>query len=254
LLVACAALWCAAGTQRRWLVAAKQLAPVVLLAGLIVGAWTVRNYVTFGEPILIATNGGYNFWQVNQRYADGNDTYWSLVPPDDPEYVTMRDGDEFTKNREGYRYGLAYLRAHPDRFFALIPAKLFWLYHSDTSGFYEGLYYAPMHGPSALATWLDDRERIVESLTFRYYAVVAFLALGGALVALVLRRSSLLGVIALPVLLTFFHMFFHAKDRFHIPLDPALAILAAFLVLHAWNWALQQRSLWRPNRTAAQTG
>src|SRR6185503_14913861 len=83
----------------------RHLVPIVLIAAVIVGAWTVRNYLTFGEPILIATNGGYNFWQVNQRFADGNDTFWINVPMDDPEYQVMHDGDEFTRNREGYRYG-----------------------------------------------------------------------------------------------------------------------------------------------------
>jgi hypothetical protein len=33
-----------------------------------------------------------------------------------------------------------------------------------------------------------------------------------------------------PLLLTFFHLFFHAKDRFHIPLVGVIALLAAVAI------------------------
>src|SRR5581483_6512898 len=97
ILLAAVGLWWWLDT-RSLRTALVRLAVPVLAVGVIVGAWTVRNYVTFNQVILIATNGGYNFWQTNQPYADGNDTYWPFVPMDDPEYQTMRYGDEFTKN------------------------------------------------------------------------------------------------------------------------------------------------------------
>ncbi len=56
------------------------LAPMVAIVVVVIGAWTTRNLLTFHQPILLSTNGGYNFWQSNQRYADGNDTYWWMVP------------------------------------------------------------------------------------------------------------------------------------------------------------------------------
>jgi hypothetical protein len=37
-------------------------------------------------------------------------------------------------------------------------------------------------------------------------------------------------VLSLPLLLTFFHVFFHAKDRFHIPLDGVVAVFAAVAI------------------------
>jgi 4-amino-4-deoxy-L-arabinose transferase-like glycosyltransferase len=207
------------------------LIPVGLISAMPVLGWTARNYARFGQLIPIATNGGYNFWQVNHRYADGSDMYWRVVPMDDPEYRTMSMGNEFVKNREGYRYGMAYFSAHPDRFFTLIPAKLFWLYHTDTTGLYEGVLNAPMLGPSPLAAWIMARGHTFESLTFRYYEFLMGLAVIGAMGALVLRQWTLWPVTAIPLLLTFFQMFFHNKDRFHIPLSPFIAILAAAAVM-----------------------
>ena len=211
----------------------KRLAPVVAIVVVLIGAWTVRNYVRFGEVIPIATNGGYNFWQVNQPYADGTDTYWAFVPMDDPDYQVMRYGDEFTKNREGYRYGLAFLRSHPDRFFTLIPDKIFWLWHSDTSGFYEGALYPPMQGPSAVHEWIASHERLAESFTFRWYELFGSLAILGAIFALATRRLQLWPLLLLPVLLTGFHLFFHAKDRFHLPVDPFIGIMAGYALVAA---------------------
>jgi hypothetical protein len=205
----------------------------VLVVGLIVGSWTVRNYLQFGQVITIATNGGYNFWQTNQPYADGNDTYWPFVPMDDPEFQTMKYGDEFTKNREGYRYAIAYLKANPDHLLKMLPTKLFWLYHTDTSGFYEGALYPPMEGPSVVAAWLADHEHLGEALTFRYYeALLALAALGVALVLFQRRAGAWFwALVSLPLLLTLFHVFFHAKDRFHIPLDGVFAVFAAVAVV-----------------------
>ena len=136
--------------------AAAHLAPCIVLTALLIGAWTARNYVTFGEAIPLATNSGYNFWQTNHRYADGNDTFWDDVPMHEPEYQTMRYADEFTRNREGYRYGLAYLHAHPEHLLKMLPVKVGLLYGTDTSGLYEGVLNAPLEAPSALAEWFKQ--------------------------------------------------------------------------------------------------
>jgi hypothetical protein len=229
-------------SQRSLRGAILRLALPVLVVGVVIGSWTVRNYAQFGEVILIATNGGYNFWQTNQPYADGNDTFWPFVPMDDPEYQTMRYGDEFTKNREGYRYAIAYLEANPTHIVSMAPTKLFWLYHTDTSGFYEGLLDAPMERPSAVASWVNQHERFVEAATFRYYELLMALAVGAAVVLIVRSRPAWIWpLLALPLLLTFFHLFFHAKDRFHIPLDGVIAVFAAVAVVEltrlAYRWA-----------------
>jgi hypothetical protein len=226
------------GTTRSLLRSAGHLLPLVLIAGLMVGAWTVRNYARFGEVIPIATNGGYNFWLGSHRYANGTDMFWRSVPADDPEYRTMREGDEFTKNREGYRYGLAYLRARPDRFLSLIPDKVFWLYHTDTSGFYEGVLHPPMLGPSLAATWIAAHERLVESATFRYYQALLLLSGLGIILVPASGRKLLWPILALPLLLTGFHLFFYAKDRFHIPLNPFIALLAAVAITRLIDWAI----------------
>jgi 4-amino-4-deoxy-L-arabinose transferase-like glycosyltransferase len=231
----------------------RPLVPVTLVAATIVGAWTLRNYVEFQQPILIATNGGYNFWQTNQRYADGNDTYWSVVPMDDPEYQTMYYGDEFTKNSAGYRYGVAYLQAHPLHPIEMLPTKLFWLYHTDTSGFYEGVNDAPMDGPSPIADFIKAHSPVVEALTFRYYEALLLLAGVGIFISFARGRPKWLWpLISLPILLTFFHLFFHAKDRFHMPLDGIIAIFAGIALVELWHLVRVLMGARTPSREPAR--
>jgi hypothetical protein len=159
---------------------------------------------------------------------------------DDPEYQTMRNGDEFTNNREGYRYALAYLRANPSHLFSMLPTKLFWLYHTDTSGFYEGALYPPMQGPSPVADWIDQHQASVESVTFRYYEGVMALGIIGALLTLFQTRHDwIVPILAVPLLLTFFHFFFHAKDRFHMPLAAVIALLAAVAITEIVHLAVR---------------
>jgi hypothetical protein len=167
----------------------------------------------------------------------------------------MRYGDEFTKNREGYRYGLEFLRSHPERFFTLIPDKIFWLWHSDTSGFYEGALYPPMQAPSAVQSWIVDHERVVESFTFRWYEVFGALALVGVVLAVLSRRIEVWPLLLFPVLLTGFHLFFHAKDRFHLPIDPFIGIVAAYAVIRLAHLAqaAMARSSTSPARSAPTT-
>jgi hypothetical protein len=151
---------------------------------------------------------------------------------DDPMYQTMRYGDEFTKNREGYRYALAYLRANPGHVLEMLPTKLFWLYHTDTSGLYEGVVYAPMESRSPVADFMKDHEHLMEVATFRYYEALMCLAVLGVGAVLLRRHHEpwLWPMLALPFLLTSFHLFFHAKDRFHMPLDGIVAVFAAVAV------------------------
>ncbi len=216
--------------------------PVLLGAALLVSGWSLRNYLRFGELIPIATNGGYNFWQANHRFADGNDSFWSRVPLDDPEYRTMKEADEWTRNREGYRYGRNFLLSHPERWVKSIPTKVFWLFHTDTSGLYEAVLYAPELTPSSVADWIKDHARRVESLTFRYYQVLVVLALAGVVCVPAECRWRVWPLLSLLFLLIGFHLFFHAKDRFHVPLAPFIALLAAIPIGKGGQW-LKRNSL-----------
>ena len=155
------------------------------------------------------------------------------------------------KTAKGIVTRFAYLRAHPEHLIKMLPAKLFWLYHTDTSGLYEGVLEAPMQAPSPLADWFSAHRPLTESLTFRYYAGVMVVAVAGLFLALIRYRNPwTLAIISLPLMLTFFHIFFHAKDRFHITVDGVFAVLAAIAVVEAYR-LVQAAAMSRPRSVLA---
>jgi 4-amino-4-deoxy-L-arabinose transferase-like glycosyltransferase len=211
--------------------AARAMIVPAAVAALMVLTWSARNRIRFGEWILVATNGGYNFWQANNRYADGTDSFWSRVPAGDSEFVIMRTGDEFVRNRQGYRYAKAFLSDHPMHPLLMAPVKIREIYHTDTSGLYEGILNGTPAGGPGVAGWMVAHQRLVESLTYRFYFTVGLFAIVACVLTPPAGRTSVYPLAALPILLVAFHLFFHAKDRFHVPLNPVFAVLAASLVI-----------------------
>jgi hypothetical protein len=59
------AIWL--GSRRRW----TACAVFVLGATLTIAPWTIRNYVTYGRPVLIASEGGITFWTGNHPLSHG---------------------------------------------------------------------------------------------------------------------------------------------------------------------------------------
>jgi 4-amino-4-deoxy-L-arabinose transferase-like glycosyltransferase len=110
---------------------ALKLALVFLLpVGLIVGAWTVRNQVVLGHPVLISTNGGYNLWLGNYpgiQAATGN--RMSLPGMTDEADRIWFDGEsEVSKDQSFSSRGLEYIAKDLPRFLRLTlsKARIFW--------------------------------------------------------------------------------------------------------------------------------
>lgn len=215
------------------------------------GAWCLRNWAVLGVPVLYSTNGGYNLWHGSNPNATGG----AFVPPDSPDarlnlpVIT----DEVERNRTGYRYALEWIRDHPRRFLALIPARLFHFYGSDTTGVYL-TYLAPVK--FEYETWLTRIRSMpwLESLAFRTYAVVMLLALVGMILApwrspevrivgLVILYSSLV------VCVTF------GQNRYHAPLMPLFCLFAGYGLASLVDCrAAYRRSCWTRVRKPPTSG
>lgn len=208
-----------AGKRRAWTLAGIA-GGYVLAASL---AWGARNFAVLGEPVLFSTNGGYNLWHGNNPNATGSD----FVPPQsaDPRLnPLLLMGDERVMNRRCTRYALDYIREHPARFFAMMPRRVFGVFDTDTTGLYLSFLRPPLHQPTVLEP-LRRNSRLLESLTFRSYAVVMALALIG-----LLRASwraapvRLLGIFILYWLAGAAVTF--GQDRYRVPIMPIFCLFA----------------------------
>jgi 4-amino-4-deoxy-L-arabinose transferase-like glycosyltransferase len=185
-------------------------AAIALGMMLVVGPWTLRNYVHHGRLMFVASEGGVTFWTGNHPLAvgDGDMAANIGIKLDNQRLRAEHPGiGEEDMEPIYYREALAWIREQPADWLALQARKVFYL-------------VVPI-GPSYTLH------------STRYYAasVVSYLAVL-ALALLTVRRLRshlarvpglwLLAASAVVVALVFF-----PQERFRIPiLDPSLVILA----------------------------
>jgi hypothetical protein len=92
-------------SSRRIASAARAAAVVVLGVALVAAPWVVRNERVVGPGAGLSTTGGFNFYLAHSPGAYG----WRTPLP-----LPLLVADEVTRNELGWRYGLRYVRRHPD--------------------------------------------------------------------------------------------------------------------------------------------
>jgi hypothetical protein len=211
----------------------------VASAGLIVvvAPWTLRNLAVLGEPVIVSTqqvgmamtfahsemaNGGYS-----QRLVTFRD---ELVRP----FADLPNPErEIAEWRFEMKRALAYAREHPLREISLIPRRLFHLYEHDHAALpwvtprpEPGRKKPPIFGPlrdRALALLADGA----------FYAVLALALVGLRRTCKRRRPAALVLPLALAYVSVLHGVLFAGDPRFHAPLSPLLAILAASALLRA---------------------
>ncbi len=219
--------------------AARSLALVVLAAMIVVAPWVARNYRVHGEFVFVKSTFGYAFWQGNCALSAGtdkvvrssvdralaaqtgdpmdlrrlNNTLWAArheagylddVALSADDYETLRAVSEPERSRILFRRAVADLRREPSRYFRLCARRFryFWLFDETNPKTRNFIYRG-----SVIAL-----------------AVAAFIGLVAAPRAL---RRRLAPTCATAVLISLFHTFTIVSARFHIPIEPLMAVWAA---------------------------
>jgi 4-amino-4-deoxy-L-arabinose transferase-like glycosyltransferase len=221
---------------------------LLALAGtaLVVTPWVIRNAVRVGSPT-IATSAGIDFWIGNHEGASG---LWSMAPP---EVFPRVSTDLLEQERHDYRRGLElgwrFIREQPLDALGLLPLKAYHLYTDDATA----VTTAETWGHTVFLS--EGGRRVLRTLTDGFYYFVA----AGAIAGLILpvggtqrRRWPLAAALGGWTLV---HLVFFGDPRFHLPVTPVMAVLAA----PAWLWAAEviRRpvvSRWRALRPSAASG
>ena len=221
--------WLRSGVSRP--VIGHKLVALALAMGLIVAPWTVRNAIELDAPVLIATNAGVDFWIGHHQSATGDfgSTGGAQLVFSHPELDPV--AREVRANNDGFVKGLTFAVTHPARELALPFEKLFWLYYNDE----EGLRWNEGHGGQNFLPG-NVRGGLLALSNVYYFAVLGLLVLG------IGRRFSprepgRLLLLSLIGYWTLIHLAFFGNPRFHAPVLPLMALLAAL----AWAGALTGR-------------
>jgi len=224
-----------------WPALARGTLLALVATAVAVTPWVVRNAIRVGAPT-IATNAGIDFWIGNHEGASG----LFVMPP--PEVFPIISTDLQVQERHDYRRGLdlgwRFIREQPLDALGLLPLKACHLYTDDA------------HAVTTAETWghtvflPEAGRRALRSLTDGFYYFVA----AGAVAGLILpvggaqrRRWPLDAALAGWTLM---HLVFFGEPRFHLPVTPVMAVLAAPVWLRAAG-LLQQPvvSRWRALRS-----
>jgi hypothetical protein len=227
-----AVVWWAAGIG--WRRTVRDLAVVVVAAGVVIAPWTIRNAVRMDALVPISTNTGDNLCMSRQPGATGGfaltDHCFSDPAIDGlarPDYETRRDA-------RARRLAVDWVRDHPGTEVRLWLDRLGATLHHD----HDGLDAAESYGDGRfLSTTARDALRRLSDGAWYVLGPLSLAAAVAVVAARRLRRDPglvLLVVIAVGTLVPV--VVFFGDARFKVPAVPFLAVL----VPAAWaRWRQQ---------------
>jgi len=108
-----------------------------IAAAAAIAPWTIRNAITLHAFVPVSTNGGYGLWIGNNPAATGNiftsDHQGMSAKLSEEMRARLRSASDVEKERIFREAAWAFIRQHPARFVALVPAKLraLWWFDPD---------------------------------------------------------------------------------------------------------------------------
>jgi 4-amino-4-deoxy-L-arabinose transferase-like glycosyltransferase len=203
-------------------------AVILAAAALVIAPWTIRNHRVLGAWVAVSTNGGITLLTGNNDSARGGFT------PDDPLVHALdarSDLGEVAYDARARQIGTDWIKAHPTRFAALAPLKVWHLWGPDGEGqwAYETGSHAFAAAPHAFLA--------VRALNQAWYwlLLAAFVAAPFALAAM--RRPDWWMVAYVVALFpTAIAVVFSGQSRFHYPAMPFVCLIAGWLVA---DWAIR---------------
>jgi len=188
-----------------------------LTAALLFAPWSYRSITLFDRFSLVAANGGVNLWMGNNPGSTGG--YMELP--------NRRFANEVDRDRYYGHEAVKYVVSNPVAYAKLCVKRAMTTYGRETIGIVwneKGL--SSKFSASSLIT--------LKRISTAYWWIMMTLGIVGAV--LIVRRR--LASRTWPLLLStayfaVFPVLTVAMDRYHVPIDPMLAIFAAYALL---NW------------------
>jgi 4-amino-4-deoxy-L-arabinose transferase-like glycosyltransferase len=187
--------------------------------------WTLRNWQAFGRFVMVSDEGGITFLSGhNERALEAEYSLDGTVF----DALNAEKLDEVSYDQRAYQLAFEFIRQHPAFEARLLVHKAFNFFKDDVSG----LTYNDLSAIKPLPNWLIFLTKGVAQI---FYLVV----LGLAITSLFIKRHPpdrwYIVLLSLIIVWTAFHLAYYGKDRFRLPLTPALAIYAAVTLLTMWE-------------------
>ena len=227
--------------ERGW--RGKALAGAALTIGTLIPIVpiTVRNLVVSGEPVLIATQAGVNFWIGNHPNSDG---MTALVPgtragwwegyEDSRRMARQEAGRDLSSAQISKHYANKTWRSMAEQPWEAIKhlawkTRLFWM-GWETSNNQEIRFISHRFNP--LSRW---------SINFATLLGLGAVGLG---LALFRKRRETFPLWSFLLVYSGSVIAFFVCSRFRVPILPILILFAGFALVEGWRWGRARR--WKP--------
>lgn len=214
-------LWREANVWRRLPGVAGRGLVLLLAAALVIAPWTLRNHRELGAWVTVSTNGGITLLTGNNDSAHGGYT------PDDPlvhSIDALKNTDEVRYDAQARKLGTGWIKAHPARFVALAPLKVWHLWGPDGEGqwAYETGSWAYHAAPMAFLV-------VRAANQVWYWLLLAAFVIAPFRIA---RRRIDWWLVPYAVALfpTAIAVLFSGQSRFHYPAMPFVCLIAGWLL------------------------
>ncbi len=243
------AYWQACGDLGR----AFRLLACTLAAALIgIAPWLVRNYRVHGEFVAIKSTFGYAFWQGNGRLSEGTDKVRrasaavAIREGSDGPLSALNRGLWRARHIAGYIDDIA-LTAEDKRALGRVsePERSRILFRRALNDLKVDPWRYPRLCLRRLRYFVFFDETNPKTWTLLYrvpHVGLTMLAIAGLILADRATRRRLLPTLAVAAAIAVFHALTIVSARFHIPIEPLMAI---------WAGAGLSRRMLRPARTSS---
>lgn len=198
----------------------QTVAVAMIVIGLTIAPWSVRNSKLFDGFVLVSTNGGVNLWMGNNPKTDG----FYMPPP-----ASTSGLNEHARDKALGDEARRYIIDNPSLFVLRTIKKALLLHVGETVAIH-------WNAGGIKRSFGENALLLLKLLTQGFWTIALLLSLVG--IGIVARRDGILSALFHPIVLTW--AYFTAvyaitviQDRYHFPSHPLVAALAAVTIVSA---------------------
>ncbi|MCS6944599.1 MAG: glycosyltransferase family 39 protein [Sutterellaceae bacterium] len=209
---------------------------VLVAAAAVVAPWSWRNYLVFGEWVMVSTNGGMALLCGNNPSVVGD--YWRDFSCDDPIFdgVKFSVEDQLAADRRARARAFQWIRDNPGDFVGMFPKKFFRLWAPDGEAEWAYQLGSPLYDENVLAF---RTVRIANQVLYTFVLIAA----AAMLVIAAIRGAPPLVFLgaAIAAVHTAVSLVFSGQSRYHFPTMPFLIMYAAWFAV--WLMSARRQEL-----------
>jgi 4-amino-4-deoxy-L-arabinose transferase-like glycosyltransferase len=213
-----------------WRSAARLALVVYAALLLVVLPWSYRNFVVFGEPVMVSTNGGTALLLGANDMMTGDHFEYQHTPVYQQLGIPWEDrvSRQVELNALQKQVAIDWIKENPASYAAWMPKKVSMLWLKDTDGFWAYDYTYPE------ATLVVRGFQVVNQIYYAVILLLAFVCFVYATIGLLRMREdwAKLGVLfCMPIFVSLLAAVFTGQIRYHFPAMPFLFIAAAWTLI-----------------------